>query len=231
MRNTNLSQLNISYLGFEKRIQQELELYLSESLKLPAKPASNNVSNEPCLLPANFHIYFFKGFCNITEQMIEKSKSVNARILCVSQFNDFENLLSCVQTGAYGFISITNMFDEIIPAIMSALQNKIYVSSAFAPVIHKYFRNHNDCYSNLFTDKENKLVHLLTKGALYKEIAWKMHISENTVRSHVRNIYGKMKVHSKTELTRKILNISLNLYMFIHFKTYSMFMLLAGTIS
>ena len=101
------------------------------------------------------------------------------------------------------------MYEEIIPAIQSVLQNKIYISPAFAPVVNKYFKEHKNHYADIFTKRENKLIQLLTNGALYKEIAWKLQISENTVRSHVRNIYSKMKVHSKTELTQKILSHNL----------------------
>jgi len=111
-----------------------------------------------------------------------------------------------------------NMYEEIIPAIQSILQNKVYISPDLAPLFNKYFKEQKDPYLSLLTSKETKLIQLLTKGALYKEIAWKMRISENTVRSHVRNIYGKMKVHSKTELTRKILNTTLNLQLLFCFQ-------------
>ena len=60
------------------------------------------------------------------------------------------------------------------------LQNKVYISPAFAPNVIKYFKDSKDPYLSLFTSRENKLIQLLTKGALYKEIAWKMRISENT---------------------------------------------------
>ena len=210
MKDNNFLQLHISYFGFEKKIQERLELSLFENTGLLKNSYYCNInSGETDLLNINIHIYFFKDFFDMNTQTLERSRSINARVLCIASFNDFENLLSCVQAGCLGCISILNMYEEIIPAIQSVLQNKIYISPAFAPVVNKYFKEHKNHYADIFTKRENKLIQLLTNGALYKEIAWKLQISENTVRSHVRNIYSKMKVHSKTELTQKILSHNL----------------------
>jgi DNA-binding NarL/FixJ family response regulator len=207
MKDNNFLQLHISYFGFEKKIREQLELSLFENIGLLKNSYYCNInSGETDLLNINIHIYFFKDLFDMNMQTLERSRSINARVLCIAPFNDFENLLSCVQAGCFGCISILNMYEEIIPAIQSVLQNKIYISPAFAPVVNKYFKEHKNHYADIFTKRENKLIQLLTNGALYKEIAWKLRISENTVRSHVRNIYSKMKVHSKTELTQKILS-------------------------
>ena len=216
MTNNGSFQLHIAYFNFEKKVQQQLELCFYENIRLIKKLFWINAIAEGAeTCNTNIHIYFFTEPCHINAQMLERSKTINARILCVGQFDDFENLLSCVQTGAYGCISTINMLEEITPAILSVLQNKIYVSPHFAPVVNTYFKDSKDQYSGLLTSRENKLIQLLTKGALYKEIAWHLRISENTVRSHVRNIYSKLKVHSKTELTRKILGATtLNLSLF-----------------
>jgi DNA-binding NarL/FixJ family response regulator len=219
MRDNNFLQLHVSYFGFEKKIQQQLESCLYRNTRLLKKSCfDNSISKNTNSSKIDIHIYFFTEPFYINTQLFEQSTTVNAHFLCIGQFHNFENLLSCVQAGSHGCVSILNMFQEIIPAIQSILQNKIFVSPTLAPVVNKYFKENKDPYLNLFTRRENKLIQLLTKGALYKEIAWKLCISENTVRSHVRNIYGKMKVHSKTELTRKILNATLNLQLFFFFQ-------------
>jgi DNA-binding NarL/FixJ family response regulator len=214
--NNDLFQLHVSYFNFEKEIQQQIELCFYENMGLIKKSFCVNAIAETAeTFDINIHIYFFTELSHINVQMLERSKAANARILFIGQFDDFEDLLSCVQTGAHGCISAISIPEEITPAILSVLQNKIYVSPHFAAVINAYFKNNKDQYSVLLTSRENKLIQLLTKGALYKEIAWHLRISENTVRSHVRNIYSKLKVHSKTELTRKILGTTtLNVSLF-----------------
>jgi|SRR6478735_1013092 len=218
MRDNNFLQLHISYFGFERKLQQQLESHFFKNIRLLKKSGVfNNISGNIDSPGVNIHIYFFSCPSKINAQMFEKSNAVSARVLCIGQYNDFEELLSCIQAGSYGCISIMNVFEEIIPAIQSVSQNKIYVSSSLAPAVIKYFKNNKDHYSNLFTTRENKLIQLLTEGALYKEIAWKLNISQNTVRSHVRNIYSKMKVHSKTQLTQKILTAILHFHLFISY--------------
>ena len=216
--NNNFLHWRPSYFGFEKETQQLLELSICQGVRSLKKICAHQNFSPDTHAVVDIHIYFFPESYNIERQALEKSKKENVRFLCIGQFNDFDTLLACIQTGAYGCISAMSVYEEIIPAIQSVLQNKVYISPDLAPLVNKYFKEQKEPYLNLLTSKEAKLMQLLTKGALYKEIAWKMRISENTVRSHVRNIYGKMKVHSKTELTRKILNTTLNLQLFFCFQ-------------
>ena len=55
------------------------------------------------------------------------------------------------------------------------------------------------------TDREEQVLALLAKGHSYKEIADLLNISFETVRTHVRSIYDKLHVHSRTEATLKYL--------------------------
>jgi DNA-binding NarL/FixJ family response regulator len=55
------------------------------------------------------------------------------------------------------------------------------------------------------TDREVQVLELLSKGHSYKEIADLLSISFETVRTHVRSIYDKLHVHSRTEATLKFL--------------------------
>jgi DNA-binding NarL/FixJ family response regulator len=55
------------------------------------------------------------------------------------------------------------------------------------------------------TDREEQVLAHLAKGHAYKEIADLMGISFETVRTHVRTIYEKLHVHSRTEATLKYL--------------------------
>lgn len=50
------------------------------------------------------------------------------------------------------------------------------------------------------TDREREVASLLLKGRTYKMIAGQLHLSENTVKTHIKNIYAKFNVRSKSEL-------------------------------
>jgi len=58
------------------------------------------------------------------------------------------------------------------------------------------------------TEQEHKVMLLLIKGKTYKAIADELFVSVNTIGTHVRSIYSKTGVQSKSELTNLILNMS-----------------------
>ena len=213
-------KFTITYIGFEKKVKLQHCVNESELLLLPPKVFCKEPETES--LPIPIHIYFFDGLIKLDQAALETSRRERARILFAGDFKDFESYLACVQAGSYGCVALINMQSEIMPAIEAALQKQIYISPAFAGIMENYLRGrlHAGNQTKIFTQQEHKLIQLLTTGALYKEIAWKMSISENTVRSHVRNIYSKFKVHSKTELTQKVLKFNLTSWLLCYLSDY-----------
>lgn len=57
------------------------------------------------------------------------------------------------------------------------------------------------------TEREGEIAALLIKGNTYRMIAGELHVSENTVKTHVKNIYSKAGVQSRTELINLLLDI------------------------
>lgn len=58
--------------------------------------------------------------------------------------------------------------------------------------------------SNELTDRENEIVDLLLNGRTYKMIAEELYLSENTVKTHIKNIYSKLNIKSKSELIKML---------------------------
>jgi DNA-binding NarL/FixJ family response regulator len=56
---------------------------------------------------------------------------------------------------------------------------------------------------NILSNRENEILELLSRGMLYKEIAAKLFISQETVRKHVYHIYEKMHVNNRVEAINK----------------------------
>lgn len=61
-----------------------------------------------------------------------------------------------------------------------------------------------DAHLALLTPREREILQWLTRGFRYKEIAGRLFISEETVRTHIRNLYEKLQVQSRTEAINKI---------------------------
>ena len=75
------------------------------------------------------------------------------------------------------------------------------MSSAIARKIVESFRR----TASPLTDRESEVLSLLCKGHSYKMIADSLYISEQTVHFHIKNIYQKLQVHSKSEAVAKAL--------------------------
>ena len=59
--------------------------------------------------------------------------------------------------------------------------------------------------NSLLTGRESEIASLLLKGRTYKMIADELYLSENTVKTHIKNIYSKLNIQSKTELVKLML--------------------------
>lgn len=56
-----------------------------------------------------------------------------------------------------------------------------------------------------FTDRESEIASLLMMGKSYKTMAFELHVSENTIKTHVKNVYSKAGVHNRTELMNRLM--------------------------
>ena len=66
----------------------------------------------------------------------------------------------------------------------------------------KHINTRNESFHSL-SQREQEIIQFLAKGFRYKEIAGKLFISEDTVRTHIRNIYGKLQVNSRSQALKK----------------------------
>ena len=62
----------------------------------------------------------------------------------------------------------------------------------------------------ILTARESEIAALLLKGRTYKMIANELYLSENTVKTHIKNIYSKFNIQSKTELVKLLMQKELS---------------------
>jgi len=60
--------------------------------------------------------------------------------------------------------------------------------------------------SGQLTEREGEIALLLLKGRTYKAVASELYLSENTVKTHVKNIYSKLNIRSRMELVNFMLD-------------------------
>jgi DNA-binding NarL/FixJ family response regulator len=130
---------------------------------------------------------------------------VQAVVLSVHE--DDEHVFRAVCAGAVGYLTKPVMPDKLLEAVEAAFAGGTPMSPHIARRVLEMFRQHapppHADYD--LTAREVDVLERLVAGNGYREIAEALFISVYTVRAHLRNIYDKLHVHSKSQAVSKAL--------------------------
>ncbi len=151
---------------------------------------------------------------------IEVTKQVCAtfpdtKILIQTVFNDSEKIFHALCAGASGYILKNEPPHKFLEAINEVYDGGAPVSPSVAKKLLGFFTNKNVLVAPADTDfqlseREKELLHLMVEGHNYKDIAEKAFISYETVRTHVKHIYKKLHVASRSEAVMKAMQHGLS---------------------
>lgn len=125
------------------------------------------------------------------------------KICILSTVTQDEKIFNCLKAGAVGFLWKKEAED--IPFIIrTLLKGGGFITPTIALLLARFFQSHRDpsSASNL-TPKEKQILDLLTKGMQARAVAKFLDISENTIRTHISNLYKKLHVKNISELHAK----------------------------
>lgn len=127
-------------------------------------------------------------------------------VMC-SVFEDSDQLFESLKAGAAGYILKYRAAEDIVGAVKDIHRGGSPLSPAIARKMVAEFQKKNKPkvpQTAGLTNREQEILELLSQGFRYKEIAAKKFISEETVRTHIRNLYEKLQVQSRTEAINKV---------------------------
>jgi DNA-binding NarL/FixJ family response regulator len=138
--------------------------------------------------------------------LIKEIKSKHHRLQCVilTVFEDDDHVFSALKAGATGYILKGARPSKLIDAIDEVMSGGSPMTGTIARKVMESFRQKEVLQSGQLTERENQLLQHLSMGLRYKEIAEEFHISVETVRTHIRNIYQKLQVQSRMEAINKL---------------------------
>lgn len=121
-------------------------------------------------------------------------------------YEDNESVFDSLCAGATGYLLKNSPPSKITEAILDLYQGGSPMSSVIARKVIQVFRpaGQQSREAEKVTIREREILELLAKGYRYKEIADRLSISFETVRTHIRNIYEKLHVQSRTEALNKV---------------------------
>jgi len=129
-------------------------------------------------------------------------KYPDLKILMQTIFEESEKIFQSILAGASGYILKNTSPSRILDFIKETYEGGAPMSPSVATKVLKMVLSQSPATNiNSFnlSDREKEILSCLVKGMSYKLIADACFISIDTVRGHIRNIYGKLHVNSKSE--------------------------------
>jgi DNA-binding NarL/FixJ family response regulator len=130
-----------------------------------------------------------------------------ARIIVMDLAPIQPTLVEYVQAGVAGFVLKDATFGDFIQTIRDVAQGKkvlppILTSSLFSEIAaHATSKGEGDPFTSVrMTNREREVVELIAEGLSNKQIAGRLHLAVDTVKSHVHNILEKLELHTRLEI-------------------------------
>jgi len=146
------------------------------------------------------------GISGIEGVKLVKENFPEMKILMETIFEDDKKIFDSICAGAEGYILKNTPPVEILGAIKEIYEGGSPMTPTIANRVLKMVKTQRPSDSkNIFnlTDREKEILSCLVEGMSYKLIADECTISIDTVNVHIKNIYKKLQVHSKSEAVAK----------------------------
>lgn len=139
-----------------------------------------------------------------------KRRSPAVHIIMLTVHHENEKIFLAICNGASGYLLKTAEPEDILRAVRQ-------VHAGGAPIDAQIARRVLDMFTRLavpqsdygLSEREDEILHHLVDGLTKKEIAERLYLSRHTVDGHIRNIYAKLQVHSRTGAVAKALRENL----------------------
>jgi DNA-binding NarL/FixJ family response regulator len=133
-----------------------------------------------------------------------KARWPGARVVMVTALTDDETVLESIQAGADGYLTKDRAAQDVVHAVRAAhagetLLPRTVIAEIARRVATARERGDERRLVEPLTPRELEVLRALTDGLSTPEICDRLFIAPNTLRTHVQNIMGKLRVHSKLE--------------------------------
>lgn len=147
------------------------------------------------------------GMSGIEGIRILKKSRPDLLMIVLSIFDDDERIFDAICAGACGYVLKKMPMDRLVGMIRDAVDGGAPMSPEVARRVLELFRHYSppEAAPHRLTPHELRVLKMLVDGSSYKAAAADLKVSIHTVAFHVRRIYEKLQVHSKSEAVSKAL--------------------------
>lgn len=141
---------------------------------------------------------------------LAKDQYPNLHILMLSVFDDDQRVFNAIRAGASGYLLKEETAADLVAAIQGVLEGKVFMSPAIARKTLEFVRNTPQPATSRkpepeppgLSKRELEILEMLSQGHTYQSISSTLFLSEYTVQTHIKNIYGKLQVNNKISAIR-----------------------------
>jgi len=134
-----------------------------------------------------------------------KPQLPKTQFVMVTVYEDVQRIFNALAAGATGYLLKRATREQLLGAIDEVRKGGSPMSAQIARKVVKSFRPPKSPDEDSLSPREREILELLAKGLLYKEIANKFESSVYTINAHVRRIYEKLQVHSRSQAIAKFM--------------------------
>jgi DNA-binding NarL/FixJ family response regulator len=129
------------------------------------------------------------------------------RIIMVTVYRDNDRIFQALKSGACGYLLKRSSPEDVLRSIHEVMEGGSPMTPEIARMVVESFQKPeaSSSASENLTARENEILALVARGCSNKEVGVELNISFETVRNHLRHIYEKLHVRSRTEATRRYL--------------------------
>ncbi len=125
----------------------------------------------------------------------------DVKVLILTTFDTDSSIVQALQAGASGYVLKDSRADAIVSSILAVMAGERVMASTVAARVLDMLTGsctRNEFYDGL-TSREIEILKLLASGMANKQIAYKLGISEKTVRNHISNMYEKLQIFDRAQ--------------------------------
>ncbi|MFH0991289.1 MAG: response regulator transcription factor [bacterium] len=141
-------------------------------------------------------------------------------VIMLTVFEDEQKIFQSIQAGASGYLLKDDSPDSLVDAVRSLYKGGAPMSQSVAKIILEFTRRHvqqragslsaeSSPVEFILSDREKGILQGLVNGETCRSLAKKNFISPHTVKTHIKNIYKKLHVHSRANAVRVALQKNL----------------------
>lgn len=121
----------------------------------------------------------------------------DVEVLALTSVLEHASITNAIRAGAIGYLLKDTQAADLRRAIQAAAEHQVQLSPAVAAQLVRDVRV--PAAPEVLTERENDVLRLIAQGKSNKDIARDLYIGEETVKSHVSNIFSKLHVTSRTQ--------------------------------